>query len=349
MNPLPPVALDDLSHILTHGETDWASLRGERLFITGGTGFFGTWLLEAVVAANRQLGTKIEIWILSRNPVSFAKRSPHLANAPGVHWLTGDVTDFVFPDGTFSHIVHAATTTNAQLNEAHPQVMLDTIVRGTERLLEFAERSATQRLLLTSSGAVYGPQASEMLAIPETCSATADIPSTRSMYAEGKRLSESLCSHLAEQSGIEVKIARCFAFVGPHLPLDAHFAIGNFIGNFLKQQTIQVRGDGTPLRSYLYAADLVIWLIRILVCGKSCYPYNVGSEKAISIADLAYRIATTSTIPLSVKCQLVTKSGQTPQAYIPDISRARHELGLSDRISLEDGINRTIAWHKDIR
>ncbi|MBS1197320.1 MAG: epimerase [Proteobacteria bacterium] len=342
MSPQPPVAQADLEHMLSHGEADWLKLRGERLLITGGTGFFGTWLLEALTAANWQLGTNIETWVLSRNPAAFARRLPHLANAPGIHWIAGDITDFAFPAGTFSHVIHAATAASAQLNATRPREMLDTIVRGTERVLEFAEQHATQRLLLTSSGAVYGPQPPELPGIPETYAGAPDCLSAHSAYAEGKRLSELLCAIAAQQSGIEIKIARCFAFVGPHLPLDAHFAIGNFLSNAIKRTPIIVAGDGRPFRSYLYAADLMIWLLRILIHGEALHPYNVGSDQAITIGELAAMVGD-ATDNAEVEICLPPEAGPSPR-YIPDITRAKKQLDLNVWISLPESIRRTLAW-----
>jgi dTDP-glucose 4,6-dehydratase len=346
MAPLPPIEQADLNHILAHSKRDLQELAGERLFITGGTGFFGTWMLEAIVAANRQFGANIEAWVLSRDPGSFAQRSPHLANAPDIHFISGDVTNFRFPDGSFSHVIHAATTASAQLNETRPIEMLNTIIKGTERVLEFAKSHGTQRVLLTSSGAVYGPQPQNIQAVPETYSGGPDCLSPHSAYAEGKRIAELLCKIAAQQNGIEIKIARCFAFVGPHLPLNAHFAIGNFIGDALKNQEIRVQGDGSPLRSYLYASDLVIWLIRILLSGQSCRPYNVGSDESVSISHLAHLIAAQFNPNLSVDVNKSHDPTQARQAYLPDTSRARHELGLSAGISLSESIVKTLNWHR---
>src|SRR5260370_33188789 len=96
-----------------------------------------------------------------------------------------------------------------------------------------------------------------------------DTMDANSAYGEGKRMAELLCAIYRKSYGIETKIARGFAFVGPYMQLDTHFAIGNFVSDSLAGQCIEVRGDGTPLRSYLYASDLMVWLWTILTRGKA--------------------------------------------------------------------------------
>lgn len=348
MTTLPPVSTTDLQHILAHSESDFSDLRGARLFITGGTGFFGTWLLEAIVAANRQLNADIETWVLSRDPAAFARRSPHLANTPGIHWLTGEVANFAFPAGSFSHIIHAATAASAQINRNRPRDMLDTIVHGTERILEFAASHTTRKLLLTSSGAIYGPQPSTLEAVPESHNGAPDCLLPRSAYGEGKRMAELLCSLAAENSGLITTIARCFTFVGPHLPIDSHFAVGNFIADHLAERNITVKGDGTARRSYLYAADLVIWLLAILNRGKNRTPYNVGSDVALSIAELAQRVTRLGR-NRSVTIQTRAFPGQVPERYCPNIEKARKELNLEVHIDLDEALRRTVLWHNQPR
>ncbi|MCX6055152.1 MAG: NAD-dependent epimerase/dehydratase family protein [Chloroflexi bacterium] len=287
MQPLPE---SDLNHVLDHTRELWEELRGKRIFITGGTGFFGCWLLESLQWANDHFQLGARATVLSRNPEKFAKKMPHLANNPSFQFIQGDVCNFDFPVGNYAFVIHAATEASAKLNQTDPQRMFDTIVEGTRRTVEFASTHGTKKFLLISSGAVYGTQPPEISHIPEDYKGAPDPLNPLSAYGEGKRAAEMLCALGALENGIEMKIARCFAFVGPLLPLDAHFAIGNFIRDALNGGPIVIIGDGTPYRSYLYAADLAIWLWTILFKGKNCRPYNVGSDNSITIKNLSYLV-----------------------------------------------------------
>jgi nucleoside-diphosphate-sugar epimerase len=334
----------DLDLILAHTGDLWEEMRGRHLFITGGTGFFGCWLLESFVWANDHLGLDASVVVLTRNPDDFLRKANHLASHSAIAFHRGDVRDFDFPKGTFSHIIHAATEASAQLNTENPMLMFDTIVEGTRHLLEFARHCGATKLLFTSSGAVYGKQPPELHRIPEDYRGAPDPTDSASAYGEGKRAAEQLCALHHKQYGTEVKIARCFAFIGPYLPLDIHYAVGNFIRDGINGGPIQVKGDGTPYRSYLYAADLAAWLWTILFRGVSCRPYNVGSEEAITIADLAKTVAVS--FPYTIEVQLAEKPnlGRTPERYVPSTTRAREELGLEQTFSLRQSLVLTIDF-----
>ncbi len=312
MHPLE----QDLDHILEQAAGIWPELRGERVFITGGTGFVGTWLVESFLWANRRLNLGAKAVILSRRP----RISPDEC----VQYVAGDGVSFDYPDGSFSFVIHGAVDPSFDVN-----------VQTTERVVGFARSHGTKKFLYTSSGAVYGPQPPEMTHLPETYEGA---PVTS--YGQAKRAGELLCRDFG------AVIARLFAFVGPYLPLDANYAVGNFIGNVLREEPVHISGDGTPFRSYLYAADLAIWLWTMLLTGEPGRTYNVGSADAVSIATLAETVVHNTRPDTPIVIAGTPQKGALPQRYVPCVDRAEQELGLSVLISLIDGIRRTYDWHR---
>jgi nucleoside-diphosphate-sugar epimerase len=337
-NPLA----SDLDHILHHTKELWKELRYGNIFITGGTGFIGCWLLESFAWANANLDLNASAVVLTRDFNAFQRKAPHLAANHAIKFHIGDVRNFTFPEGEFSHIIHAATSASAKLNNEDPLLMFDTIIEGTRRTLDFAAQFNAKKFLLTSSGAVYGKQPSNITHVSEDYCGALDPTNPNSAYGEGKRAAELLCSLYSKKYGIETKIARCFAFVGPYLPLDIHYAIGNFIRDGLNGGPIHVNGDGTPYRSYLYAADLVIWLWTILFTGEACRPYNVGSEEDVTIADLAHKVAKCFEKPIEVRIAKLPDPNKPPERYVPSTKLARQSFSIHQIVSLGDAIRLTI-------
>lgn len=337
----------DLDGILAETEKSWAELRGGRVFVSGGTGFFGCWLLESFAWANRRLGLGASAIILTRAPARFRARAPHLAADPSIQLWPGDVRTFEPPAGAFSHLIHAATPTDGDLEQSDPLALFDVIVGGTRRVLDFARSQGTPKVLLTSSGAVYGrqPPSINRLREDEPLAPPCDDPS--SAYGEGKRSAELLGSLYAARHRVPAKIARCFAFVGPYQPLDRHFAVGSFIRDKLAGGPIRVRGDGAPFRSYLYAADLACWLWRILFDGAPARAYNVGSDEPIAIAELARLVAASGEPRVPVVVEQAPEPRRPPHRYVPSTERARTELGLRQTVEPGEAIRRTIAWHRN--
>lgn len=338
----------DLDHVLSRTESLWEPLRGERLFVTGGTGFVGKWLIESFLDANRALRLRSSAVLLTRNPEAFRSRAPHLANDPAIVLLRGDQAAFERPSGTFAFVIHAATERYFEPDRARPFGTYDADVTATRHVLELAATAGTQRLLFVSSGAVYGRQPPQVERLAE------DFPGAPyttdanpvAIYGHGKRTSEWLCVMLGRQNGLVPTIGRLFTFVGPYLPLDEQYAIGNFLGNVLARRPVRVAGDGTPYRSYLYGADLAIWLWTIFFRGEAGRPYNVGSPEAVSIRVLAEAVAanTVPGTPIDVARDRVP--GAPPARYVPDTSRAENELGLRVAIPLDEAIRRTYRWHR---
>jgi nucleoside-diphosphate-sugar epimerase len=333
-----PLFPEDLDHVVEHARQDLKKLAGSRIFITGGTGFFGKWLLSTLLHANRELRLGAAITALTRDPARFQAECPHLAADTALDFHAGDIRDFAFPAGRFTHVIHGAIA-----HSSNPAEAFDTSVAGTQRVLDFAASSQARRLLFLSSGAVYGPQPSAITHVPETYSGAPDPLQPSSGYGEGKRAAEYLCCS-SNVDGLEPVIARCFAFAGPYLPLNANFAIGNFMADVLAGRPISIQGDSTPFRSYLHAADLSVWLWALLARGGSRQAYNVGSDEDLSIAALASLVAESAGSKCGVHIAKSPQPGAAPSRYVPSIDKARSELGLEVRIKLKDAVARTFCW-----
>lgn len=311
-------------------------LSSSHLLLTGATGFFGKALLRHW--AQSAPPTR-HVTALSRNPRAFAQSFPELAHQPWLQWHSGDI---VQPESLphrveFTHILHAAadSTLGPQLT---PLQRYDQIINGTRHLLDLAVHCKAQRFLFTSSGGVYGSLPPQMDRVSEDWFGMPDPLNPALAYGVAKRGAEHLCTLYREAHGLGTVIARCFAFVGPDLPLDVHFAIGNFIRDALNAEAITVAGDGSPLRSYLDQRDLAVWLDGLLLQGHVGHAYNVGSDFGVSIASLAHLVRDTLAPDKPVRILGASDHRQHRNTYVPDITKARAELALSVRIPLRDAI-----------
>lgn len=341
----PGVARQDLALIADRcAAAVVEGLRGKHLFVTGGTGFFGCWLLEALLWLDKVHGLDLRLTVLSRDPDRFRLKVPGLAAHPALRLAQGDVRDLSALDGPYDIVIHAATDVAAPA--AGPKEVFDAIVRGGEQALALARRSGAGRFLLTSSGAVYGRQPPGLTHVPEDYPGAPAPTDPRSAYGQGKRVVEWLCACERQAGGIDVQIARCFAFLGPYQPLDAPFAAASFLRDVLAGTPVRVNGDGRALRSYLYAADLAVWLLTILMRGDG-QPYNVGSPEAISIAGLATWVSTVVGGRDDSTVLGTALPGAPAEQYVPDVARAAG-LGLAVYTPLDDAIRRTAAWHRPV-
>src|SRR5688572_27612387 len=184
----------DLARALERSGGLWEELRGARVFMTGGTGFFGCWMLETLLRANDRLGLDASVVVLTRNAGSFRAKVPHLGGHPAVTMHPGDIRTFEFPCGAFTHVIHAAVETGAVLDRAGELREFESTVDGTRRALQFAYEAGATRFLLTSSGSVYGRQPPEMMHVPEDYAGGPDTTSLSMAGAEAKRAAEMLCA-----------------------------------------------------------------------------------------------------------------------------------------------------------
>lgn len=335
MSVLPPA---DIEHVLAHTTEVWPRLKGKRLFFTGATGFFGIWMLGTWAEANRRYNLGMHVTALSRDPTAFARKIPSLGEGEPITWVTGSPLTFTAQDlaktwgrtPAFDAVVHLATESDLQ---AAPEAATAVIVNSTRAALAVAADTGAKRFLFTSSGVV------------QTSS------SRYGVGAAAKRRAEELCEAFAARHQADVTIARCYSFLGPWLPLDGKFAAGNFIRDALEGRDIVIQGDGTPVRSYLYAADLAIWLWRMVATseGTGLRTYDVGAETPVSIAELANAVAEAAGSSLRVQIRDSMPKTGAEDRYVPSTVAAREAFGVREWISLPNALRRTLAWEQERR
>lgn len=336
--------VEDLEHIFYNSQDVWESFREKSIFLTGGTGFFGKWILESFIYVNEKLALNARLTTLSRDPESFLKEfSFYNDYSSSVRFVKGDILSFDFNlEDEFQYIIHAATSSDESANLENPINLADSIILGTKNVLNFAIKNPIISFLNISSGAVYGIS-NQLFRLQENELSNIDLYGSHACYNESKRASEMYSSLFYRKYNLPIKTARCFAFIGPHLPLNKHFAVGNFINNILKKQDIIINSNGRSIRSYMYMSDLIVWLITILVKGDSNTFYNVGSDKNYSIKEVALMMTNNSNSSVIVNDNT---NKNIESIYVPNIEKSQ-SLGLSVTVDLIEAIQKTIKFYND--
>ena len=332
----------DVRELIVRSGINIEDLRGKRILITGGTGFFGVWMLSALIDIKSMLDGELEIFLLSRDPESFVKAFPESSFEEHVSFIQGDVKDFHLNVSGITHIAHMATTSASETFAGEAQInKLEMLLLGTKNLLSQCDDSL-ESVLFTSSGVVYG--AANDGPVDETVTTAVDSTNPGSALGIGKLIAEYLVQHNSMAMGYKFTVARCFSFAGPYLPTNLHYAFGNFIQDALTGRKITVRGDGLDKRSFMYIGDCTAWLLRMLMQPKNGV-YNVGSERPITVLELAQMVSM-----LAGRGQDIEVLGNECEVgnfrrscYIPSTLRARSDYpGLAEWTSLEETIVRMI-------
>ncbi len=336
--------LEDLDFTIKN-LSSWESLRNKNVFVSGGTGFIGKSILSSFLYANDKYSLNSNIYILSRDPEKFLSEFPKLKGVESVEFFKGDVKEFNLPKNiNIDFAIHAAADVVANKNNYE---IFNDCLYGTSNFINEIKKANCKKMLLLSSGAVYGNTFGLRNNISENYMGAPNTINPNSAYAEGKRASELISSIASESSDFSITIARCFAFVGPYLPLDKHFAIGNFILSAMNNETIQIKGDGTPLRSYLYSADLVLWLWELLFSENIHKVYNIGGSESLSIESLAKKVVSVLNSSSSIEVALPKREDKLIQKYIPDITRISKDFGLEPCFDLKSSILKTANFYRE--
>ena len=308
------------------------------LLIIGGGGFFGKSILDMFQRDKLVSYNLDKVTIMSRNAKRLKIEAPELVKG-NVELIESDITTTNYlPEADY--VIHAAASTDARNYLIAGERERRNIQAGTLNYCRLVKNNRNTKTLYVSSGAVYGTQPRKIRQIKESYQFIDpnDIPEGKRDYAIAKRDSEELIKELGNE-GFSVSIARCFAFIGPWLPLDQHFAIGNFIRDGLFNEFIEVKATQTVHRSYMYADVLVEWLLKIVDhSSNSCPIYNVGSDQSISIDELAQKMG--NYFSKDVKFNHLIERRE--DRYVPCIEKAKRELNLQNQINLDEAISKTV-------
>ena len=338
------IVREDVARV-TLNVSDLSTLREQSVVITGGTGFLGTWLTEILTHLNDTYGFCIRITLLAVHPADFAERAPHLAHRADVKLIGCDVANMVELPIDTQYLIHAAASPDSRLHASDPLRVIRTIVTGTQAVAESATRLPNlRRMLNVSSGLVYGAKPIGAEATGEHAFGGIDSGSLGNVYAEAKRMAETISAAYRSQHRLPIVTVRPFSFLGPYQSLDRPWAINNFVRDALHGGPVRIQGDGQTMRGYMYGADFAWWVLNILVRGQAGKAYNVGSPYGINLLDLASKIA--GLIPSQPRISTGLFSEGAPRtSFIPDTSSVTSDFGLRQAFELPEALRRTIEWH----
>ena len=365
--PAPPldaasVVSADLAQMGNLLEAEFRLLKGSRLLITGGAGFLGYYLVQAVLWWNDQaLGEPVSVTLLD----NFMRGEPpwlgRLSQRDDVSLVTHDIRRPLPPTiSGFDYTVHAAGIASPHVYRRYPIETMDANVNGLRFLLDAAhaqgERGHRVRgFLFYSSSEIYGDPVPEAIPTPETYRGNVSCTGPRACYDESKRYGETLAVNFAHQYGIPISIARPFNNYGPGMKINDGRVIADFCRAVIEDRDIIMFSDGRPTRTFCYVADAVIGYFKVLTRGRPGEPYNIGSDgPEVSMAELADMVAETGR-------QLFGYSGHVllgessdreyltdnPNRRCPDLTKARGELDYAPVVDLAEGIRRTLLWYRD--
>lgn len=334
------IVVNDMAYIIDACQADFMQLAGHKILITGGSGFIGSYLVESLIAWNKERpDLKIMAVLPTRKLERVRRQWPDFFNHAELQWIEWAALSSVGAMTPCDYVIHAASPSDPASYMDDPLQAMRSIVDVTMDVLDMSRQWNVKSVLYLSSGAVYGPQPDDVLTLHESFLGAPDINDPRSCYGEAKRYAELACV----SSGLPVVRARLFSFLGPYQDMTTSFAMPDFLRQATENHIIKMNSHGLAQRTYCYASDLTIALWKLLCCEEHGDVFNVGGADAISILELAQLVARIVG-DVEVKHQpIVDGQVQRITRYVPDIKKLKQIY--TPRISLSDSVQRVLSAH----
>ena len=342
------IVKQDVSNIFKASSALPDPLRQSHIFITGGTGFLGTWLLELIAALNDDFDFKIRVSIASRSLEQFSHKAPHLFGRKDFTFIDSDIRFMVELPHDVTHIIHAAATSNKNLFSTLPTASFENNVDSTMHIMRLAlQLGCIQNILLLSSSLVYGRQPENVTSLHEhSFGGTLPPFDINSIYAESKRACESAAAAFLTEMKLPISIARPFSFVGPYQSLAYPWAVSDFMQEALKGGPIKLMSDGSVVRSVMYASDFANWILHIAAYAKPRDVYNVGSPDAMDLLSIARMVRSYFKNEPQILTSLGNNASRSSnRRVVPCVDKAEKELQLKTTVNTETAIQRAMEWH----
>jgi dTDP-glucose 4,6-dehydratase len=311
-----------------------------RIVITGGAGFIGSHL------ADRLLGEGHELILIDNLFTGHPRNISHLAGNERVRFLKHDVTEYIYVGSKIDAILHLASLPSPVDYLREPIKTLKVGALGTHKALGLA-RAHGAKFLLASTSEVYGdPQVHPQ---PETYWGNVNPIGPRGVYDESKRFAEAMTMAYHRYHGIDTRICRIFNTYGPRMRPDDGRVVTNFICQGLRGEPLTVYDDGARTRSFCYVSDLVEGIIRLLN-SDVVEPVNLGNPTEMTILQFAESVKrlTGSAAPIEFVSPKDERTKDDPNIRQPDITRAQQALGWKPVVPLEQGLEKTIAYFREL-
>lgn len=342
---------EDLETIVKGLGEEAKTLGGKTLLISGGAGFLGSYFVGAIHLLNRQLARPCRVIVVD-NYITGSKDSfINKLLDENIRLIEADVTKPLAVEEPVHYIIHAAGLASPFYYRKFPLETIDVAILGTKNLLELAREKHVQSYLGFSSSEIYGNPDPNFVPTPETYRGNVSCTGPRSCYDESKRLAETMSLTYHQIYAMPIKIVRPFNIYGPGMKHNDYRVIPTFMMRAMAGEMLPVHDKGNQTRTFCYISDAIIGFFKVLLSDKNGEIYNVGMDgPEVNMVALATMVA--DLFPHKANIQTVkypdSYPADEPNRRCPDLTKIKTHLGYNPKVGLRDGLERTMAWYKDI-